>query len=135
MQQNAITVNLWGSAPSGNIRVSGKIVGAISWSIHHQADFENFNFPQCYPSGFDFYRNQMQDDVFPLIYLRSLYIYEEYRQRGYGSDALRVILKREKKKGARTAFMRVSDNDWKLEWYGKEGFRLLENEQSCITVP
>lgn len=135
MQKSLSAFDMWASPESGNIRLSGKIVGAISWSIHHEADFENFNIPQNYPSGFDYYRKQMQHDVFPVIYLRSLVIYEEYRQRGYGSDALRVVLKREKRKGARTAFMRVSDNDWKLKWYGKEGFRLLVNEQNCITVP
>lgn len=139
-------LNLWGEGISspGNVRINRESVGRISWNMYLSPTFQNF---AAFPGGFEFYRQQMSAaEVFPVAYLEDLEIDPECRRLGYGASALRIVLARAKRRGAKTAFIRVGfyeteessafeDRDWKVGWYEREGFIQLKHEHSATVVP
>jgi GNAT superfamily N-acetyltransferase len=138
-----LNVNLWGTHPPGNIKADGQSVGDIRWDIYHGPTFQNFD---AFDSGFDFYRRQIPAPIFPTAFIESIDVDDKHRRQGYASAALRIVLARVKRKGVKTAFLRVGfnsseeidhlqDRDWKVSWYEREGFIRLDNEKPDNVVP
>jgi GNAT superfamily N-acetyltransferase len=143
MSGNLGTLNLFASADPGNIRVSGQLVGKIKWGVYNEPSFLHFD---ALPGGFDYYRRQMPGILFPMVYLESIEIATSHRNKGYAKAALQSVMRREKRKGAKTAFLRVgyheseeasaSENRQKnIRLYQSLGFQLLENAANHIEIP
>lgn len=123
-----------------SILLEGKVVGSISWRMFSTPTFLNFE-ASVFPSGFCYYQRQIpRAEIFPIAFISDLEVYEPHRQRGVGKAALRSVLRDAQSQVAAVSFIRVGwaserDKNWKVEWYQREGFILLNNEKDDFTVP
>lgn len=124
------------------ILVDGEVVGDITWKIHHDLAFQNF---ETLPSGFGFLRNQIsQEQIMPIQYIADINVREKFRGNGYAGAAMQLALTEAAEEGAKIAFLRVgwpSTDNWKdikcwlTSWYQRLGFILLKNELDDTIIP
>jgi GNAT superfamily N-acetyltransferase len=99
------------------------------------------------PGGFGFIRSQFGcSEIWPIAVLHDIAVPPDLRFRGHGTKALERFVLAARERRARLGFLRVgwngwvserglSEREWRIAWYQRNGWHLLRNRADHLVVP